>query len=256
MADHKKQSTEEIKAELDNISKELDPLPTYKIKEDTEEQEEPEVKTTEEQEESIEEIQEENEYKTKFRESSREALIQQAKNKKINEAIDIADSFPEPTEEDLQKAFSDYEDMTETEKGFARETFINKRFREAILKAREETRNIEVWNDKVEKFLDDPKNLADNPELEGKTEAFKKFASKPTRRGLDFEDLIKAFLYDATKSKVTHKGQMFEKGSSGGTGKDKTDTKLSLEESANLMRTDYKTYKRYLKEGKIKMDIT
>ena len=91
----------------------------------------------------------------------------------------------------------------------------------------------------------------DHPELEGKVEDFKLFASKPTRRGVDFEDLIPAFLYNESKNKVApKKGQMFEQGTGGNSKPKPKGDKISTEEGRLLMNTDYNKFKELLKAGK------
>ena len=103
--------------------------------------------------------------------------------------------------------------------------------------------------------ISDPVALSDNPGLEGSEEDFKIFAIKPTRRGVDFETLVSAFLFAKQKNAPPKKkGQMFETGSAGNRekpGKPKADT-ITTEESVQLRQNDYKKYLVYLREGRIK----
>ena len=192
-------------------------------------------------------------YKKKFTESSREAQILAAKNRKTNEAIDKAAQGAEPTEEDLQKEYSEWDVMSDTEKRFAKEALISKRFREEIFKGREEGKDIETWSGKVDTFIEDPKSLIANPELEGKEDEFRLFANKPTRRGVDFEDIVSAFLFNTAKhAKPKQKGQMFEQGKGGPNDKPKPKTgKISIEDAISLRKNNYGKYKEYVKSGKI-----
>jgi hypothetical protein len=194
-------------------------------------------------------------YKKKFTESSREAQVLHSRQKKLTEAVDQASQIEEPSDEEMVKDFSDWDVMSETEKRLAKDNVINKRRFEAIHKASQEGKDIIDWNVKVDKYVDDPKTLIDNPELEGKVDDFKIFASKPTRRGLDFADLTSAFLYDMSKStKPKSKGRMFETGSGGPNEKIKPKgDKISLAEARTLMKNNYKKYKEYLTSGKIDM---
>ena len=190
-------------------------------------------------------------YKKKFVESSKEAQILYAKNKKVNEAIEAAGGITDPTDEEMTEEYPDWELMGDVEKKLAREGVVNKKRFEILHKAALEGKDIAEWNAKVEKFIDDPKTLSDNPDLEGKAEDFKLFAMKPTRKGVDFEDLVAAFLYDVNK-KPKMKGKMFEIGSSGASGKPKGKAgKISLAEADMMRQKDYNKYKEFVKAGKI-----
>jgi len=197
-------------------------------------------------------------YKKKFIESSREAMVIRSQSKKVNEAIDQASQLSDPTEEELRVQYPEWDDMTETEKKLATTNFKNDKRFQLIHSAAQEGKNIEEWNTKVDTFIGDPKTLADNPELEGKQEDFKIFAMKPTRRGIPFEDLISAFLYDVTRDMKPKKKQMFPAGSAGPSDKVKPKSdKISLEESRVLRQNNYPKYLEYLKAGKIDTsDIT
>lgn len=190
-------------------------------------------------------------YKRKFQDSSREAQVLYAKNKKVNQAIEDAANVTEPTEEELKSEYSDWDDMTSTEQRLAKDNYINKKKFDIIQNATKEFKDIEAWNKKVDEFVDDPKTLVDNPRLEGKIEEFKRFAEKETRRGVDFEDLISAFLYNHESTKPPKKkGKMLEK-SSGSKSNKRSDGKLSVEQGRVLMKTNYKRYKQLLMAGKI-----
>lgn len=190
----------------------------------------------------------------KYLASSKEAIILHHKNKKVNEAIDKAIETPEPTDEDLQAAYADWEVMNDFEKKMAKDSLWNNRRFAALEEIRKENKDYEGWQDKVEQFVADPANLAQYPELEGKEDDFRLFASKPTRRNIEFEVLVGAFLHDASKTvPVKPKpAAMFDTGSAGTPGKPKPpDKKLSPDEAARLRLSNYKEFKRLLKTGRI-----
>ena len=191
-------------------------------------------------------------YKEKFIASSREAQVLHAKNKKVNEVLSKAQEISDPTDEEMIAEYPDWEVMSDFEKKMAKDTLIAKRRFDALAEIAKESKNAEEWHDKVDKFLDDPKSLTDHPDLEGKEDEFRLFATKPTRRGVDFEDLIAAFLYTAKPAKPEKKkAKMFPTGT-GGPGKpSKEEGKLSIEEARELRNTDYKKYKKLLLAGKI-----
>ncbi|MAG60127.1 hypothetical protein CMO96_05075 [Candidatus Woesebacteria bacterium] len=195
-------------------------------------------------------------YKKKFSDSSRENQKIYAKNRVISKALADAEDVPDPTEEELATEFSDWDMMSETERTFAREAVISRRWRQTISEAKEQATKIEKWNESVETFVDDPKTLVDNPELEGKTDKFKEFATEETNNSVPFNILISAFLHEHSSSKSPNKGRMFEKGSGGPNDKPKPkDGKITLEEARKLRETDYNKYREFLTSGKIEQNV-
>ena len=140
-------------------------------------------------------------YKKKFSDSSRENQKIYAKNRVINKALADAEDVPEPTEEELSKEFKDWDVMSDTEKTLAKETVISRNWRKVISQAKEQATKIEKWNDSVESFVDDPKTLIDNPELEGKTDEFRTFATEETNNSVPFKILVSAFLHEHEKNR-------------------------------------------------------
>lgn len=194
--------------------------------------------------------------KKKAAASAREAQVLHSRTKKYDEAVEEAEKVEPPTDADMEDKYGkeEWEDMSEGSKQLAREAWVsNKRF-EIMSKASKEGRDIEKWNGEVDTFLKDPKNLNKYPVLEGKQEDFKVFALKPTRRGLDFEDLVLAFKGDlADNPPKKNKGQMFEKGSPGQKDKPKPkDGTISAAQGAALRKTDFKKWKEMLKAKKIR----
>lgn len=195
-------------------------------------------------------------YKEKFKQSTRESMVLLAKNRKTQQAIEQAAELPEPTDDVMREKFGKekWEGMTAVERQLATESEWNRQRFAHIDKAAQEGKDIDAWNTKVDAFVDDPANLVKYPELEGKVEEFKIFATKPSRRTLDFEDLVLAFNGDRAKNfKPKPKGQMFEKGTGGPNQKPskREDGKLSIQESRQLMKTDYNKWRQYLKAGKL-----
>ena len=246
---HVKPTPEELEAntqkaleEAEKLKDKKEPPKEVKPPKKTEKPEEPKtVKTPE------------PDYKKKFIASTKEGQILHAKNKKTNEAIAQAMETPEPTEEELKKEYSDWDEMSQFEKKMAKDGLANTRRFQALEGIVKETKNLESWQKKVDEFADDPKTLVDNPELDGRQDEFRLFATKPTRRGVDFKDLVSAFLYDATqKAPPKKKGKMFETGSGGPNAKPKSGKgKITLEEARQLREADYPKFKEYLKAGKI-----
>lgn len=188
-------------------------------------------------------------YERKSTESAREAMILVGRNKKFTTAVDEAANLPEPTVEDLKSEYPEWDSMTQTEQRLAKDNLVNKRKFDRVHQAVEETKKVEEWADSVDKYL------AENPntELEGKEEAFKSYCMKPTKRGLDFETLVAAFLYTQPAA-TQHKGSLLETGTGGP--KDSPKPKeYSAEEAASIRKRDPKLYKRLVMEGKINIDV-
>ncbi len=187
--------------------------------------------------------------------SAQEAQILHAKNKKMTEALEKAMSEAEPTDDEIVKEFPDWDVMSDFEKKMARESLTNKKRMSALDEIVKENKDLESWQTKVDEFITDPANLNKHPELDGKLDEFKLFATKPTRRNIDFEDLVPAFLY-GMKPEPPKKGKMFETGSGGPNdkGKPKGD-KINIDEARILRNTDYNKYREMLKAGKIEIDL-
>lgn len=279
MVNHQKPTPEELDAAILKAQSDLDNIPEEEKKEDVESGEvekenmansnktkeedgdddaDKEKQTVNNQEEKKEENKEENkekeepDYKKKFSESTRESLILQSKVKKMSEAIKSVNNIPEPTDAEMTTEYPDWDVMTDTEKKLAKDSIKSKKAISLLGSITKESEDIEAWGQKVDAFIDDPKTLIDNPELEGKVEDLRIFASKPTRMGTNMEDMVKAFLYDVNKSRKTNRGKMFEQGSGGPNDKmKKTDDKISLLDARILMKNDYKKYKEMLLAGKI-----
>ncbi len=193
-------------------------------------------------------------WKKRYGDSSREAIILSVKNKELNSAIDEASNLPEPTEEEMAVAYPEWEDLTPTEQRLARESLQNKKRFELINGATQKYKKVEDWHEKVNTFAGDPKTLIANPQLEGKVEEFKIFSSKPTRVGMDFEDLVLAFLGEEAKNvKPNHKGQeMFPSGSAGSKIIPQVPSdKLTVAQGAALLKSNPEEWKRLAKSGKI-----
>lgn len=271
MAKNDKSTEEILEEDPQKILEEIDELendPSSQIDdEDSDEEENPDSneEDSEDDEESSDEEEEEeeeqkpakkeNDVNKRYVESTREAQVLYAKNKKLNEAIDQASEIKEPTEEELNKEYSDWEEMTDTERRLAKENYINSKRFELIHNAAQEGKDIAAWNEKVDEYIGDPKTIIDNPELDGKEEEFKIFASKPTRRGLDFEDLVLAFNgANAMNRPPKKKGKLIESGNSGGSDKVPRKTKLTLSESSKLRTTNYDQWVKLVQQGKIDID--
>lgn len=274
MANHTKPTKEELEKATEESIQEAEelkdeaPEEPEKVEEtpvpdpEPEPQPEPETEPEPEVEEETEEVvtpEETLEEKSKRLEkenkaSSREAQKIIAKNRVLTQAVMDTDDIPEPTDEELEKeAGSDnWEVMSNIERGLFRETIVSKRWRARIKEAQDQAKKIEKWQESVQDFINDPKVLAANPELEGKQEEFEKFATLDENNSVPFNLLTAAFLYERSKKKVEHEGKMFETGSGGPNAKAISISGiLSVEDGRKLREIDYGKWKELLKAGKI-----
>lgn len=269
-----KPTQEELDAQI-QAALEVDPTPT--IEEDPKPEPTPEVipvekepevtpepEKEEEEEEEVPEVKpepkkEEPDYKIKFAESSREAQVIAHSKKEFEQQIEEAQNLPEPTEDQVKQEFQDYDLLSDFERESAKEMTHSRLIKRAIAsitsKQKEAEQKVEERAKQADTFSIDPDMLKKFPKLEGKQEEFKVFATKQTRLTLDLEDA--AALFSTTIPESTkHKGQMFETGLGGDTGKQKPkDDKISLSEAAVLQKTDYKKWKEMLVAGKISSEV-
>lgn len=194
--------------------------------------------------------------KKKSSASARENQKIYAKNRVLNQAVADAEGVPEPTEQELTKEYPEWDVMSDIEKTLAKETIVSRNWRKVISEAKEQATKIEKWNESVGVFVDDPTTLNDNPELEGKTEEFKAFATEEANNSVPFKILISAFLHDKGTAQKSNKGKMFEKGLGGSNEKPTPkDGTISLDEARKLRETDYSKWKELLVAGRIKSDL-
>jgi hypothetical protein len=263
---HKKPTQEElVKVEQEAIAEAEKLQDAPEVEEEPTEvpQDEPEAEIEASQEEVVPEKEqaepseeEKQRLKDKLSASARENQKIYAKNRVINQAIVEAEDLPEPTEEELAKEYKDWDVASDTERILLKETYVTKQWRAKIAEAGKQATKIEKWNDSVEAYADDPQTLIDNPELEGKTEQFKKFAMEEANNSVPMKILVSAFLHENSSGKIPNKGKMFEKGSGGANVKPVPTTgKISMEEARKLRETDYDKWKEKLNAGLIESDF-
>lgn len=221
-----------------------------------------------EKEEVVEELKEEvevqkkdpvEEYKEKFSNSSREAMALHFKNEKLQSVIQAVSDTPEPSVDEL-RAYAktkgaDFDELDDFSKNILKDTYINSKGLEKIRGLSQELRESEVWNKKVDDFVNDPVVVKTFPSLSEYEEEFKKFCSKDSRRGSDLEDLVASFLYMQDKVPSTkHKGSLLLNGGNGSVAPVKP-AKLSELETASIRIRDPKEYRRLIKTGKIQIDL-
>lgn len=273
----KKPSKEEIDKtieEIENDPEDSTEIPTEEDLEDEEsneedsqndDSEENEDTQDDEQEEQDNEDEDEDEpepekktpsVEDRYRESTREAQVLHSKNKKFNDAVDEAAKINDVDEKELRSEYSDWDVMSETEQRFAKDNLINKKKFELIHQATIEGRKVEEWADKVDTFLEKAVNKPSFSRLMGKEDKFRTFAMKPSRRGVDLEDLAKTFLYDQAPTPATKKKKsLFNTGSGAKQTKSKSDGTISAEQAKILRTKKPKLYNKLVRQKKIKIEL-
>jgi len=215
--------------------------------------------TTEEipKEEEAKEETPEVDYKDRYTESSREAMVLFSKNKKITETIDAAAKIEDVSDAEVEAYArahgTDPEYMDEITKSMLKDTLVNKKRFDKIQEVVAESKKIDEWAGKVDEYIESEDTTQKYPVLEDSVDEFKSFAMKPSRRGMDFDDLTASFLF-SKKPKAKKKGSLLLNGNSV-----KAPAKpkgLTAEDLAVLRRKDPREYKRVILSGQLKdMDI-
>ncbi len=124
-------------------------------------------------------------YEKKFKESSKENQVLAAKLAAEEKARQ--ELTKEPTDSELRTAFPEWEQMSETEKTLARRTLNSERVSQSALATASKFQQEREWATSLEL-------AATDPALQGKEDAFKKYASKPQYRNVPTDVLVSAFL--------------------------------------------------------------
>ena len=260
MAKHKKPTKEELvevqEEAIEEAKKVVPPTKEEVLEKEVEEElakeKEPEKEPEEEPKPPKQDL------KKKLSASARENQKILAKNRTMTKALADAEDIPEPTQKEVEKEFGkdDYDLMSDTEKKMAKETLTSKRWREAIAKAKDQANKIDKWNEEVGGYINDPQTLIDHPQLEGKSNAFIKFATKDENNSVPIKILVSAFLHENTSGKKKSKGRQFQKGTGGANTKPvPTSNKISLEDARVLKSSDYDEYRKQMKAGNIETTV-
>lgn len=177
-------------------------------------------------------------YKKKFSDSAREVqrLLEEDKlrQEKIAELeAKLAETSENLADREFSQKYPEWEMMTETEKTLAKEIDSLKK---ESLKAKEE----KAWQNDFQKAK------SKFPKLSGREDEFKEFCYKYPK-SIDAETLAKSFLFEE-ETPQPKKG--LEKPTSGSKVPPKSG--YSLEDIKNLRESDFKTYIKLIRQGKIK----
>lgn len=194
--------------------------------------------------------------KKKLIASQQEGIILHSQLRNVSKAIKDAVTAPEPTEDELRAKYPNWDTMDDDMRLLVRDNFKNNRVIHNLTTVTKESEDIEAWDTKVKDFVENPEVLVNNPELEGKQDDFKIFATKETRRNLPFEDLLGAFFHEEGKKTIKHKGQQIPAPTPGPTviiaPKEK---KMTIDEGIALRKSNFKAWVKAMKENKIERTV-
>lgn len=199
----------------------------------------------------------------RYKESSKEATALYFRNKKITDTIMDASEMPDPTE-DQMKEFAkengvEYEDLDVFARNMLKNTLKNELRFQKIRGVVATTKEMDKWVEDVESYVEDEGNLNKYPSLQNNSDEFIKYASASSRVGMDFDDLVGAFLFKKSQdsgkdpNKRTKRSLLLDKGNGRQTPPKKKG--LNEDDAKHLRLTNPKAYKKAIKEGKIKISL-
>jgi hypothetical protein len=194
---------------------------------------------------------EEIDYKQRFVDTQKEGKLLYDQNQDIMTALTA--EVPEPTELELKQEATrkglEFEMMTATEQILFKDSIYNQKKVAVIDRVRELKTKRETWSSEIDTFLAD-ESVATR--LKGREDAFKVYATKPTKIGYPSkEDLLTLFLAEELPKTLEKKGSSlpFTVGT-GGAAAEKP-KKLGVEASMKLKTQDQKKWQDMIAAGAI-----
>lgn len=179
-------------------------------------------------------------YKQKFVDSQREAILLAERNKAKEAQLESLTKQDTPTDEAMRQLYPEWDTFTDITK----QAFVGieaQNMRQARIESQQ--RDISArqqLDDKLEEFLETPPEAF--KKITGKEAEFKRFAKKKNNIGLSLETLAKAFLFDAEEETPPTPMREALPAGSGGPRDPLKPKKISSEEASKLRTTDYKRW--------------
>ena len=193
-------------------------------------------------------------YKQKFVESSREGILNHERAQVTNSRIEELTKQDTPTDEAMRQLYPEWDQLNEvTKKALTKQEAQEMRQRR-IEAQQQDILARQQLDDKLDDFLETPPDQF--KKLIGKESEFRRFAKRKNNIGLSLETLAKAFLFDAEEGTPTipNPQPMPREALPPGNGGPRTPLKpkkISIEEAAEIRKTDYKRYKELLDSNQI-----
>lgn len=208
-------------------------------------------------EKKVEPVKETNiDYKSRYAGSTVEAQVLASRNKEFLEATEKADALVEPTEDEMKTEYGeDWDTFTDRQKKNAKVAVLAQKRKEIIDEVRNKMKKGVEWTDATKKYVNDPTTKLKYKQLEGHEEEFVQFCSLPSRVGINYDDLVKAFSFDLKPVTLPPKrASLFEKGGGGGAAVP-TVKELSADEVSFIRIHNPRKYKELILKKKINLDI-
>jgi hypothetical protein len=190
-------------------------------------------------------------YKEKAINQGRENILLNERVKAVNTRIEQLTKQDTPTDEAMRALYPEWDNLDDYNKRVLvrQETIAMQNAR--VIAEQQELRDRQKLEDELDGVIDA------NPKLAGKEAEFKRFARSPKNRGVNAEVLAKAFLYDGddeTPVTPAPKPEGLPAGN-GGPREPLKPKKISIEEAAQIRKTDYPRYMELIKNKQIDNDI-
>jgi hypothetical protein len=194
-------------------------------------------------------------YKQKFTESQREAILLNERVKVATTRLDSLTKQDSPTDEAMRKLYPEWDQLDDYNK-----RVLIRQESSAMRAARLEADQQELKDRlKLDDQLDDVIESSEfASKLAGKEAAFRRFAKNPKNRGIEVSVLAKAFLFEPDESPVStpepNPTPMPTEALPTGSGGPRTPLKpkkISLEEAATIRKADYKRWKQLVEADAI-----
>jgi hypothetical protein len=188
-------------------------------------------------------------YKQKFVDSQREAILLAERNKVKEAQIEKLTKTDTPTDEAMRLVYPDWDTYNDiAKKAFIRQE--SQEMRQRAIEARQEE-----LDSRLKQEEEIQTQIQSNSKLQGKESEFKRFALNPKNKGISADVLAKAFLFDVEIPSAPAPATEALPTGSGGPRGDLTPKKMSIEDAAELRKTDSKRYMELAKAGLIDDDI-
>lgn len=196
-------------------------------------------------------------YKDKFVQSQREAILLNARNQQKDAQLSKLTSKDTPTDDELRSLYPWWDDPNVD--NATREFYKDQATRDKQLKATQTLAQTALqkleFAEKLDDFIEEPPTEFKG--LKGKEAEFKRFAKKKDNIGLPLDTLAKAFLFDVSDDLPPAHTPTLTPGLENGTGGPRTapkPKKMPIEEASKLRQTNYREYQRLVMAGQIETE--
>lgn len=196
-------------------------------------------------------------YKQKFVDSQREAILLNERNKQKEAQLSKLTSKDTPTDDEMRSLYPwwDGSNVDDATRDFYREQVArDKKLKATETLAMTALQKLE-FSEKLDDFVEEPPQ--EFTRLKGKEAEFKRFAKRRDNIGLPLETLAKAFLFDASEDSPAPQPVVKTPGLENGNGGPRQapkPKKIPIEEAAKLRQTDYREYQRLVMAGMIETE--